>query len=83
MKFELPVCIVSDLEDVPGLARYSLGAAILGGRGGIVCHLANGSEGCVHRAGRYITVTRPTIFVVVRVAQWLACLALFVRRLVS
>ena len=22
---------------------------------GIVCNLANGSEGCVHRAGRYIT----------------------------
>ena len=30
------------------------------------CGIANGSEGCVHRAGRYITVTRPTIFVVAR-----------------
>ena len=48
---------------------------------GIVCHLANGSEGCVHRAGRYITVTRPTIFVVARVAQWLKRLALCARRM--
>ena len=48
---------------------------------GIVCHLANSSEGHVHRAGCYITVTRPTIFVVVRVAEWLARLALGARRI--
>ena len=43
---------------------------------GIVCHLTNGSESRVHRAGRYITVTQPMNFVVVRDTKQLAYLAL-------
>ena len=42
---------------------------------GIVCHLANGPEDRVYRADRYITVIRPTIFVVVRMALLVARLA--------
>ena len=38
-------------------------------------------EGRVHSAGRYIIVTRPTIFVVARVAKQLARLALRARRM--
>ena len=45
----------------------------------MVCHLENGLEGHVHRADRYIIVTRPMIFVVVRVSEQLACQALFAR----
>ena len=49
----------------------------------IVSHLANGSKGRVHRADRYITITLPTIFVVVRVrvAERLTHLALCARRI--
>ena len=49
----------------------------------IVCHLANGLEDRVYRAGRYITVIRPTIFDVVKMALLVARLALCARRLVS
>ena len=48
---------------------------------GIVCHLVNCSEGRLHRADRHITVTRPTIFDVVRVAERLACLTQGARRI--
>ena len=43
---------------------------------GIVCHLANGPEDRVYRADRYITVIRPTIFAVVRMALLVARLDL-------
>ena len=50
----------------------------------IFCHLVNGPVVRVHRASRYITLTRPKISVVARVVEWLAtyvaCLALYARR---
>ena len=48
---------------------------------GIVCHLANGPEGRVYRAGRYITVIRPTILLWLEWRCWLARLALCARRI--
>ena len=41
----------------------------------------NGSEGRVHRADHYITVTRPTILVVARVVERLGCMVLCARRI--
>ena len=56
---------------------------ILGGRGG---HCVPSSEwsrrSCIHGGPLYITVIRPTIFVVVRIALLVARLALCARRLV-
>ena len=52
-----------------GVIARSRYREILGGRGGHChCNLANGPEDRVYRAGRFITVIRPTIFVVVRMA---------------
>ena len=45
---------------------------------GIVCHLAYSPEDCVYRADRYITVIRPTFFVVVRMTKLVARMALCV-----
>ena len=44
---------------------------------GFICHLANGSQGRIHRQGRALYPLHSNHdFVVVRVAQWLARLAL-------
>ena len=41
----------------------------------MICHLANDSEGRVHRADHNITETQPVIFVAVTLAEQLALCA--------